>query len=221
MSGVLGRHHRRAILPVINLKGGTSKTTTAVFIAHALHELGRSVLLVDADPQASAIGWNDAAPELFPFATIPMATPNLHRQLLDVAGSQYNAIVIDTPPLEQKSGIVLSALKVATLALCPIAPTPIEYERLAAVRQVTLDIADLRGDGMTVPLGVLLTRTVPNALSTEAYRQQISADGMWCLKTSVGRLERFSQAYGDNVQDALATAYGDAVTELLAREHIA
>lgn len=217
----VGRHHLRAILSVINLKGGTSKTTTAVFIAHALHELGRSVLLVDADPQGSALGWNEDAPERFPFPLVGLATRDLHTQLLDVAGNRFNAIVIDTPPLEQKSGIVLAALRVATLALAPVAPTPIEWQRLGDVRQTVLDTAGFRADGQPVPLAVLLTRTVPNALSTDAYRTQIEADGMWCLKTAVGRLERFSQAYGSNITDAMSTAYGDAVTELLAREHVA
>lgn len=211
----------RLVLPVINLKGGTSKTTTAVFIAHVLHMLGRSVLLVDADPQGSAMSWNDSAPEPFPFNMVTLATPNLHRQLLDVAGTQYDAIVIDTPPLEQKSGIVLSALRVATMALAPVAPTPIEYERLADVHRTVIDAADIRADGQPVPLAVLLTRTVPNALSTDGYRQQIMQDGLWCLKTAVGRLERFSQAYGDNITDATSTAYGDAVNELLMREHVA
>lgn len=205
----------RLVLAVVNYKGGTTKTTSAVFLAHALHELGRTVLLVDADPQGSAMSWNDSAPEQFPFTTLPMATPTLNRQLLDVAGNKYDAIVIDTPPIEQKSGIVVSALKVATMAVCPMAPTPIEYDRLPGIRQVTIDIADLRSDGRPVPLAVLLTRTVPNALSTAAYRQQITSDGILCLNAAVGTLQRFAQAYADNITDALDSAYGDAVSEIL------
>jgi len=42
------------VLAVVNLNGGTGKTTTAAFVAHALHEQGRHVLVVDADPQGSA-----------------------------------------------------------------------------------------------------------------------------------------------------------------------
>ncbi len=50
ISMVIGRHRRWAVLAVINLKGGTSKTTSAVFLAHVLREQGQRVLLVDADP---------------------------------------------------------------------------------------------------------------------------------------------------------------------------
>jgi len=39
-------------ITVINQKGGTGKTTTAVNLGAALSEIGREVLLVDLDPQA-------------------------------------------------------------------------------------------------------------------------------------------------------------------------
>lgn len=217
----IGRHHRRAVIAIINLKGGTSKTTSAVFLAHALHEQGRKVLLVDADPQGSAQSWNEDAPSPFPFGVVGLPTKELHRQLQDYIGQDVNAVVIDTPPLEQKSGIVLSALRVATLALVPVAPTAIEYKRLAAVADVVRDASDVRPDGLPVPLAVLLTRTVPNAVSTDAYRGQITADGLWCLSTEVRRLEYFAQADGDNVTGAMDTAYGDALDEMLQREVVA
>lgn len=217
----IGRHHRRAVIAVINLKGGTSKTTSAVFLAHALHEQGRKVLLVDADPQGSALSWNEDAPQPFPFGVVGLPTKELHRQLRDFVGQDVNAVVIDTPPLEQKSGIVTSALRVATLALVPVAPTSIEYTRLGQVHEIVQDAAEFRVDGEPVPLAVLLTRTVPNATSTDAYRQQIRADGLWCLCTEVRRLEYFGQAYGENVKDAHNTAYGDAIKEMLEKEVVA
>jgi len=42
---------------VSNQKGGSGKTTTAVSLSAALGEAGKSVLLVDLDPQASATTW--------------------------------------------------------------------------------------------------------------------------------------------------------------------
>ncbi len=44
-------------IAVVNRKGGSGKTTTAVCLAAALAERGLSILLVDLDPQASASRW--------------------------------------------------------------------------------------------------------------------------------------------------------------------
>jgi chromosome partitioning protein len=214
----------RAVLTVVNRKGGTSKTTTAVFLAHALHEQGRRVLLVDADPQGSALTWSETAAAGgdggFPFPVIALPSRELHKQLPDVIGNRFDAVVIDTPPLEERAGIVASALRLATLAVVPVAPTPIEYQRLGQVREVVEDTAAFRHSGNPVPVAVLFTRVVPRATSTQIYREQAAADGFFCVDTVVNRLERFAQAYGDPVEDVTDTAYGDVARELMKQGYI-
>ena len=193
------------VIPVVGFKGGSSKTTSAVFLAHALHELGGTVLLVDADPQQSAAEWQQLAPAPFPFDVVRLDSPSLDRQLPDYVRHRYDTVVIDCPPRDQHAGIVAAALRVASVAVVPMAPVPIEYRRLGAVQQIA----------GRLPLAVLLTRTVANAASTEAYRGAVKASGMWCLRTQVGRRELYAQAFADNVYRAAAGPYGDAAQELL------
>ncbi|MBX9580309.1 MAG: ParA family protein [Gemmataceae bacterium] len=49
-------------IAVLNQKGGSGKTTTAVCLGAALAERGRRVLLVDLDPQYSATTWLSTLP---------------------------------------------------------------------------------------------------------------------------------------------------------------
>jgi chromosome partitioning protein len=201
---------------VVNLKGGTGKTTTSAFIAQAFHEAEQRVIGVDADGENESLAdWQSDAD--LPWPVVGMAVPNLHRQLPGVVGDRYDVAVIDTPPMKEHRGVVMSAARMATHVLVPMAPTPMEFKRLPAVIELVKESESLRDDAGPV-LAVILTRTVAGAASTGVYRDLVEQLGVHVLKATVGRLEKFAQAYGDPIVNASATAYGDAVNELLDME---
>ena len=202
------------VLTVVNMKGGSAKTTTAAFIAHALHERGLSVLVVDADPQGSALRWSETGDWPFPVIGLPVRT--IHTQLAGLVGAR-DVTIIDTPPLDAQAGILASALRAATYVVIPTAPTPIEIDRLPAVRAALDDSGPARTSGAPPPAAVLFTRTVPLATSTRVWRDALTSAGWSVLVTEVRRLERIAQAYGDRLTDAASTGYGYVAEELLNR----
>jgi chromosome partitioning protein len=197
-----------AIVAVVNPKGGSGKTTTTAYTLHALAEQGHRVLGVDADPQASLAKWAEQAHWRIPVDPRPDA--RLHRDLPGVVG--YDILIVDTPGTDHGLPIVASALQAATHVLIPLAPTPAEYERLHSLVQPIEDAVRVSGD---VELGVLFVRTIHGAMSTGHYRRVGYRDGWRVLRGSVPRMERYAQAFGQPVQQAAASGYGDAINELL------
>ena len=104
-------------------------------------------------------------------------------------------------------------MRAASVVVVPTAPTPIEIERLPAVRLALDDVGPLRAEGSAPPAVVLLTRVVSQAASTGVWRESLTADGWSVMSAQVPRLEALAQAYGDEVR--ASGPYSIVAAELL------
>lgn len=120
------------ILGVLSQKGGVGKTTLAVNLAAAF-SAGRRVLLVDADPQGSALAWSAAREKNPLFPVVGMAKPTLHRDLPELA-RDYDVVVIDGAPRVNDLG--RAAILASDRVLIPVQPSP--YDVWAAAETVRL-----------------------------------------------------------------------------------
>ena len=119
-------------LALANLKPGTGKTTSAVWLAHVFAQAGNGVLLVDADPSGSALEWSDLAAmdpriaprQAFPFRIVALPSRQLHRRLPAIARDD-DVVIIDTPQIEDHAAIARSAPRYADEIVIPCAPNPI------------------------------------------------------------------------------------------------
>jgi len=180
------------IITVMNLKGGSGKTTTTAFLAHAYAAQGESVLIVDADEQGSVLHWSSVAGWEIP--TIGKPVPKLHTLLGGIIGDRFDRVIIDTPPLDEKAGVVYGALRAADMVLVPMAPSIVEFERLPDVWNAIEEAQSFRNDD--IGSAVVLNRTIPNASSTQVIGDLIRGDGHRVLTTTIPRREAIAQAFG-------------------------
>ncbi|MCG8419259.1 MAG: AAA family ATPase, partial [Proteobacteria bacterium] len=87
-------------IAVVNQKGGAGKTTLATNLAAAAHLSGHRTLLLDLDPQATAVDWYHARSDESKLAGLNVMSfdarlkPNQYKHL----SAGYDVVVIDTPP---------------------------------------------------------------------------------------------------------------------------
>ena len=114
------------IVALLNQKGGVGKTTLALHLAGRWALRGQRVLLIDADPQSSALDWSEqrsreGLPRLF--GVVGLARDTLHREAPELARTADH-VVIDGPP--RVAGLMRSALLAADLVLIPAQPSPFD-----------------------------------------------------------------------------------------------
>lgn len=196
------------VIAVLNQKGGSGKTTVATHLARALQLEGRSVLLVDSDPQGSARDWA-AVREEHSVQVVGMERPNiLTRDVKRISDRDF--VIIDGAP--QAKELAIAAVKASDFVLIPVQPSP--YDIWA-----TSDLVDLVKGRIEITEGslkaaFLVSRVISNTRIGKDVFSSLEGYDLPVLKSFVTQRVIFAESArnGETALDVLPN--GEAAKEI-------
>lgn len=181
-----------------NVKGGAGKTTLTITMAVCLHRMGKRVLVVDTDPEETALIWASKASEAGHEGppVIRMDGRNLRRDLTAVA-RDFEFVLIDTPG--NNATPARAAMLVADLVLMPVAPGGPDWWIFEKTLSLLADARELRPD---LAACVVFNRVDMTTLSKDTGEALKKAD-VRVLGASIGRRVAIAEAIvlGQGVTD--------------------
>jgi len=153
------------VLVIASQKGGVGKSTLAVHLATEAVAQKKRALILDLDPQGSAMEWADRRGDLPP--DVSGANPaSVAKEIERARAEGYNLVVIDTAPHADHAA--LQAARVADLVAIPCRPSTFDIAAISA----TLDLCRLANKPAVVVLNAAPIRSRVTAEAEEAINEK-------------------------------------------------
>ncbi len=178
---------------ILSQKGGSGKTTVAIHLAIAATQAGKSVLIVDADPQRSVVRWANIRGTGSPRVVSALAV-ELPRLLTEAERAGVDLVIVDTSPRADRDCIEIC--RKVDFVIVPVRPSILDIN---SVRE-TLEIIERAGQQGKVVM----------VLNCVAGR---TSEGTEAATVLAGMGEVLPVSFGDRVSFRRALTDGKGVTE--------
>lgn len=207
------------VVTIAQQKGGAGKTTLAAHLAISIAGTGKSVAVVDIDPQASLASWflmrqevlGDAAGKVGRGSIVHHAVTGWRvGNRVEALAREHDVVIVDSPPHADTEARV--AVRAAGLVLIPVQPSPMDVWASKA----TVDLAAAEGRKALV----VLNRVPPRANLTDAMLARLAELDAPLAKTRIGNRVAFASAMlaGNGVTEASPRSSAATEIKALARE---
>jgi chromosome partitioning protein len=155
------------VIAIVSQKGGVGKSTLAVHLATEANAQGQRVLLLDLDPQGSAMEWANRRGDLPP--DVSGANPaSIGKEIERAKGEGFDLVVIDTAPHADHAA--LQAARAADIVAIPCRPSTFDIAAISA----TLDLCKLANKQAVV---VINAAPIRSRVTTEAEEAIVEKGG--------------------------------------------
>jgi chromosome partitioning protein len=193
-------------IAIASLKGGSGKTTTAIGLASAAHSTDPPAVLIDADPQGTALLWAEQA--RFEWLAISIPNRTIHTSIAKLREAAAT-VVVDTPPAQL--GIVASAMKAADIVLIPVQPTGNDLTQIPETIALANDVAVLTG----LRTALVLSRVIKRTIARTGTRATLEDQQLLVLNTEIPQSQAAALAFGGPIPNlALYTELLDELKEV-------
>ena len=124
------------VISLINQKGGVGKTTRGLSLAARWHLSGKSVAVIDADPQKSAVFWKEQQSPESRLLGVDVYSVSLPSEVRGSRELDVDYLIIDTPGTDQM--MTRSAVNISDAILIPVQPSSFDMRAYAPTVQAAL-----------------------------------------------------------------------------------
>lgn len=197
------------VLTIAQQKGGSGKTTLAVNLAQYYMAQGKSVAVLDTDPQGSLGRWFFARrARLGGDVGLELGTSSAWGVSYECEKLRktHDIVIVDTPP--KIDADLRPALREADLVLVPVAASHVDLWATEGVLE--LAARERR------PLLIVMNRVSARARLTATVAGEIAAMDVNCAATQLGSRTAFAEALGLGLAAAELARSGPAAHEIAA-----